>query len=67
MNANEQPRYYQEIAVNNALESIANDKQRVLLTLATGTGKTFISFQVAWKLFKSRWTINKDKKKVKSI
>ena len=63
MNANEQPRYYQEIAVNKALESIANDKQRVLLTLATGTGKTFISFQVAWKLFKSRWTINKDKKR----
>ena len=51
-----QPRYYQELAVNRAVEAIANGKERVLLTLATGTGKTFISFQIAWKLFKSRWT-----------
>lgn len=54
------PRYYQEIAVNNTLEAIANNKQRVLLTLATGTGKTFIAFQIAWKLFQTRWNLKRD-------
>jgi type I restriction enzyme, R subunit len=53
-------RYYQEIAVNNTMEAIARNKQRILLTLATGTGKTFISFQIAWKLFQSRWNLNRD-------
>lgn len=63
MNGTKQARYYQELAVNRAVEAIANDKQRVLLTLATGTGKTFIAFQIAWKLFKSRWTQQKDGKR----
>jgi len=63
VNGTKQPRYYQELAVNRAVEAIANDKDRVLLTLATGTGKTFISFQIAWKLFKSRWTKQKDGKR----
>lgn len=53
-------RYYQEIAVNNTLNAIAEHKQRILLTLATGTGKTFIAFQIAWKLFKSRWNLKRD-------
>ncbi len=53
-------RYYQEIAVNNTLEAIANNKQRILLTLATGTGKTFIAFQIAWKLFQTRWNLKRD-------
>jgi type I restriction enzyme R subunit len=53
-------RYYQEIAVNKALNAIAENKQRILLTLATGTGKTFIAFQVAWKLFKTRWNLKRD-------
>ncbi len=52
------PRYYQEIAVNRTLEAIANKKERILLTLATGTGKTFIAFQIAWKLFQTRWNLN---------
>lgn len=56
-------RYYQEIAVNKTLEAVANEKQRVLLTLATGTGKTFIAFQIAWKLFQSRWTLQRDGKR----
>ena len=43
-----QGRYYQDIAIERVLEAIANDKQRILLTLATGTGKTFIAFQIAW-------------------
>jgi len=53
-------RYYQEIAVNNALAAIAEEKQRILLTLATGTGKTFIAFQIAWKLFQTRWNLKRD-------
>lgn len=50
-------RYYQEIAVAKTLEAIAKQKDRVLLTLATGTGKTAISFQIAWKLFQTRWNL----------
>jgi len=50
-------RYYQDIAVERVMESIAAGKKRILLTLATGTGKTFIAFQVAWKLFHSRWNL----------
>ena len=53
-------RYYQDSAINNALEAIAENKQRILLTLATGTGKTFIAFQLAWKLFQARWNLNRD-------
>lgn len=63
MNGTRRARYYQELAVQRAVEAVATDKQRVLLTLATGTGKTFIAFQVAWKLFKSRWTQQKDGKR----
>jgi len=50
-------RYYQDIAVERVLEAIAGKRDRILLTLATGTGKTFIAFQVAWKLFHSRWNL----------
>jgi len=52
-----QPRYYQEIAVNRTLEAIAKGDDRILLTLATGTGKTAIAFQIAWKLFQTRWNL----------
>ena len=51
-------RYFQDIAVERAMEAIAANKQRILLTLATGTGKTFIAFQIAWKLFHSRWNLS---------
>ncbi len=53
-------RYYQDIAINKTLEAISEGKDRILLTLATGTGKTFIAFQLAWKLFQSRWNLNRD-------
>ncbi|AQL29943.1 MULTISPECIES: EcoAI/FtnUII family type I restriction enzme subunit R [unclassified Prochlorococcus] len=59
-NGTMQARYYQELAVNRVVHAIANNKDRVLLTLATGTGKTFIAFQIAWKLFKSRWTVQRN-------
>jgi len=57
------PRYYQEIAIKNVLEAVAQNKNRILLTLATGTGKTAIAFQIAWKLFHTRWNLNKDNKR----
>ena len=50
-------RYYQDIAVERVMEAIAANRQRILLTLATGTGKTFIAFQIAWKLFHGRWNL----------
>lgn len=53
-------RYYQEIAINNALNAIAEEKKRILLTLATGTGKTAIAFQVSWKLYQTRWNLQRD-------
>jgi type I restriction enzyme R subunit len=53
-------RYYQDIAVERVMEAIADNRQRILLTLATGTGKTFIAFQVAWKLFHSRWSLSRE-------
>lgn len=52
-----QGRYYQDIAISRVLEAIASGRDRILLTLATGTGKTFIAFQLAWKLFQSRWNL----------
>lgn len=54
------PRYYQEIAVDKALEAISQDKNRTLLTLATGTGKTTIAFHIVWKLFATRWNLKRD-------
>jgi len=53
-------RYYKEIAINKTLNAIAENKQRILLTLATGTGKTDIAFQIAWKLYQTRWTLQRD-------
>lgn len=55
-----QARYYQHLAIDKTLEAIVAGEQRILLTLATGTGKTFIAFQLAWKLFHSRWTLGRD-------
>lgn len=55
-----QLRYYQEIAVQRTVEAIANRSERILLTLATGTGKTAIAFQIAWKLFQTRWNLKRD-------
>lgn len=51
-----EPRYYQRIAINRTVEAIAKGRKRVLVTLATGTGKTDVAFQVCWKLSTARWT-----------
>ncbi len=49
------PRYYQDIAIRRVIEAILKGQKRVLVTLATGTGKTSVAFQVCWKLWNSRW------------
>lgn len=54
------PRYYQENAISKTLDAIAEDKSRVLLTLATGTGKTYISSQIAHKLYEAKWSLDKE-------
>ena len=53
-------RYYQENAINNVLNAVAEEKNRILLTMATGTGKTAVAFQIAWKLFQTRWNLKRD-------
>jgi len=55
-----QPRYYQDLAIQKTLEAIAGGRDRILLTLATGTGKTFIAFQIAWKLFHAKWNLSRE-------
>ena len=51
------PRYYQEIAITNVLTAIANHQRRILLTMATGTGKTYTAFQICWKLYQNYWNL----------
>lgn len=53
--SDKKPRFYQQIAVQKTIEAIANNQNRILLTLATGTGKTNISFQIVYRLFSSKW------------
>jgi len=56
-------RYYQHNAIKHVLEAINQGQTRILLTMATGTGKTFIAFQLAWKLFQSRWNLSQQPKR----
>ena len=51
-----EPRYYQELAINKAISALGRGKKKILLTLATGTGKTYIAFQIVWKLFEAKWS-----------
>ncbi len=53
-----EPRYYQVNAINNVLNAVARKQNRILLTMATGTGKTFTAFQICWKLFQTRWNLH---------
>ena len=55
-----EPRYYQRIAIDRVVQSIAQGKKRVLLTMATGTGKTVVAFHICWKLWSSKWNIKGD-------
>ena len=54
-----QPRYYQHRAITAVTDAVAAGETRILLTLATGTGKTGVAYQVAWKLSEARWTLNR--------
>ena len=56
-------RYYQENAVNDVLNAIAKGKKRILLTMATGTGKTYTAFQICWKLYETGWNTKGVEKK----
>lgn len=58
-----QPRYYIENAVNAVIDGISSKKERLLLTMATGTGKTATAFQISWKLFEAKWTLDRDQKR----
>ena len=51
------PRYYQQIAINNVISAIVKGQKRILLTMATGTGKTTTAFQICWKLWQQRWNL----------
>jgi len=57
-----EPRYYQRNAINAAVEAIAKGQDRILLVMATGTGKTYTAFQIIWRLWKSAWKANKQKR-----
>ena len=47
------PRYYQQIAVNRTIEAVAKGQDRIILVMATGTGKTYTAFQIIYRLWKS--------------
>jgi type I restriction enzyme, R subunit len=58
-----EPRYYQKIAIQRAVEAILNGRKRSLLTMATGTGKTIVAFQIAWKLWSAGWNARREQRK----
>jgi len=55
LQAGKPPRYYQDIAIHRAVQALVQGTRRVLLTMATGTGKTTTAFQICWKLWTARW------------
>lgn len=61
--AGKQPRYYQEIAINRAVEGLIAGNKRILLTMATGTGKTVVAFQICWKLWNARWNLQGERRR----
>lgn len=61
------PRYYQQIAINNVISAIVKDQRRILLTMATGTGKTTTAFQICWKLWQQRWNLKGDSRHPKIL
>lgn len=50
-------RYYQTVSINRVIEAVARGRRRLLLTLATGTGKTYVAFQICWRLWNARWSL----------
>lgn len=66
-NSGKAPRYYQEIAINRAVQAILEGKPRLLLTLATGTGKTSVAFQIIYKLWNNRWNTTGEHRRPKVL
>ncbi|MDX1908368.1 MAG: DEAD/DEAH box helicase family protein [Bacteroidia bacterium] len=66
-NLGKSPRYYQEIAINRAVQAILEGKKRLLLTLATGTGKTSVAFQIIYKLWSNRWNTTGEHRRPKVL
>jgi type I restriction enzyme, R subunit len=60
LTSGKEPRYYQRIAIDRAVQAILQGRKRVLLTMATGTGKTVVAFQICWKLWFSKWNAKGD-------
>lgn len=67
LTSNKTPRYYQDATIRKVVEAILTGKKRVLATLATGTGKTSVAFQVCWKLWNSRWNRNGEYRRPKIL
>ena len=61
------PRYYQQIAINSVISAIVKEQRRILLTMATGTGKTTTAFQICWKLWQQRWNLKTDPRRPKIL
>lgn len=57
------PRYYQEIVINRTVQHILNGNKRILITMATGTGKTTVALQIIWKLWNSKWNSKKESRR----
>jgi len=60
LTAGKEPRYYQRIAIDRVVQAILQGRLRVLLTMATGTGKTVVAFQICWKLWSAKWNVRGD-------
>lgn len=60
LQSNKEPRYYQNLAIHRTVEAVVRGEKRVLLTMATGTGKTTTAFQICWKLWSSQWNLKGD-------
>src|SRR5699024_5699248 len=61
------PRYYQRNAIQAVLDAIAEGQDRLLLTMATGTGKTAVAFHICWKLFHAKWNLKRDATRIPRI
>ena len=61
------PRYYQQIAINQVISAVVKAQKRILLTMATGTGKTTTAFQICWKLWQQRWNLKADPRRPKIL
>lgn len=61
------PRYYQEIAINRAMQDVLQGRRRMLITMATGTGKTAVAFQICWKLWSARWNLKDEYRRPRAL